>query len=352
MDLAIVHDYLTQRGGAERVVLRLAALFPGAPIYTSLYAPDLTYEEFRNLEVITSYLQGRVDPRHFRRAAMRYPRAFRRFDLRQADRLLVSSSAFAHHVRHPRALVYCYTPPRFLYDVHAYTRSRWARVGSALLSPLRSRDRRAANAHAAYLAISRATARKIRAAYGRNVPVVYPPLNTGHLPEVLTPLPGRARALIVSRLLPYKGVDVAVRACALVGIPLTVVGDGPDEARLRSLASGGVDFVGRLSDRDLSKVFASHSVILSPGVEDFGYAPIEANYAGRPVVALAAGGALETVQEGVTGRLVADTDITTWAGAIRDVLDRSWVPSHLRESTRPFSADVFEAAVLKQLASV
>lgn len=352
MNIAIVHDYLTQRGGAERVVLRLAMLFPGAPVFTSIYRPEGTFPEFRDVDVRTSDLQGRVDPERFRRSAARYPGAFRRLKLAAYDTVLVSSSAFAHHVRHANGLVYCYTPPRFLYEPASYFGAAGAAALSPLLFPMRFLDRKAARRHRSYVGISRATAERIRRAYGLRADVVYPPLATGHLPETPEPLPTDPRALVISRLLPYKRVEVAIAACAHVGIPLTIVGEGPEEARLRELGGGTATFLGAVSDETLRELFRTHSLVLTPAREDFGYAPVEANYSGRPVVAFAAGGALETVRDGTTGRLVRSHDEHEWAAAVRAVLASHWSPSELRAATKPFHADVFDASVRAWLGAV
>jgi glycosyltransferase involved in cell wall biosynthesis len=352
--VAIVHDYLSQRGGAERVVLRLASLFPEAPIYTSFYAPDSTFDEFRDRQIVTSKLQRSIDVDHFRNAALRFPEAFRQMDLAAFDKVIVSSSAFAHHVRHPRSLVYCYTPPRFLYEPAAYFEQRSLQaVAWAGLAPLRRSDRHAARRHADYVTISRASAAKIRRCYGVDAPsIIYPPLNVGHLPTSVSPLPTKARALLVSRLLRYKHVDVAIAACAGAGIPLTVVGVGPDAERLARHATAQVSFLGRLADAAMTELFASHSLVLSPGYEDFGYGPVEANYAGRPVVALGAGGALETVEDGVTGRLVSGCSTESWTTAIREVLETDWSPLDLRQRSTRFSADIFDAKITERVAAL
>jgi glycosyltransferase involved in cell wall biosynthesis len=349
--LAIVHDYLSQRGGAERVVLELVRIFPGAPIFTSFYAPERTFRLFAEADVRTSPLQGRIDPERFRSAVLRYPRAFRSFDLSAFDTVIISSSAFAHHVLHPNGFVYCHTPPRFLHDPTAYHRG----VATRLLAPpvrafLRRSDRRAADRHRSYAANSESTARLVGDAYGRASTVIHPPLRTAHLPEEPVPSPARPRALVLSRLLPYKRVDVAIRACALAGIPLTVVGEGPEAAALRALAGRDVRFLDHVDDEALAGLFAEHSVVLVPGKEDFGIVPLEANYAGRPVVAQAAGGALETVVPSVTGLLVEGTDPGRWAAALRELHERDWPAAALRRTTEPFQPSAFEAAVCRWLA--
>ena len=352
MRTAIVHDYLSQRGGAERVVLAMAGLFPDAPIFTSFYSPDLTYPEFAALDVRTSSLQGSIDPEHFRRSLFRLPGVFADLDLSSYDQVLVSSSAFAHRVRHPHSVVYCYTPPHFLYDTRAYLGSRArAYLVSPLLAPMRRRDRAAAARHRSYAAVSEQSARQIHAVYGRVSPVIYPPLSTDHLPAVAEAMPLEPRAMVVARLLPYKRVDIAIEACAVAGVDLTVVGLGPEEARLRHLAPKGVTFLGRVDDRELAQLFRDHSVVLAPGLEDFGYGPVEANYSGRPVVALADGGALETVQDGVNGILVEGWDVGRWAAAVTGALARTWEPERLRATTRRFDAGSFAKRLSDWVAS-
>jgi len=346
-NVAIVHDYLSQRGGAERVVLSLSRLFPSAPIYTSFYAPELTYPEFKDLDVRTSDLQDRVDPDHFRRAVLQLPSAFSAMDLSSYERVLISSSAFAHHVSHPNAGVYCYTPPRFLYDTATYLGSR-AKAAAVWLpfEVLRRRDRRAALAKRTYAAISQQSSRRIQHAYHFSGDIIYPPLATAHLPSIPPALPSEPRALVIARLLPYKRVDVAIRACAAIGLGLTIVGEGPEEERLRSLGGGAdVTFLGRIDDDELRQLFAQHSLVLIPGIEDFGYAPIEANYAGRPAVAIAAGGSLETIDDGVNGQLVDGWDLDAWAESLTAVLARHWVPEQLRETTQRFHESSFHRSV-------
>jgi glycosyltransferase involved in cell wall biosynthesis len=343
--IALVHDYLAQCGGAERVLLELAAMFPEAPIYTSLYAPELTFPDFAALDIRTSALQTRVAPQRFRSALLRYPAAFRSFDLSDFDTVLVSSSAFAHHVRHDHSYVYCHTPPRFLYHPESYGGGRVrAAVTRHALAPLRRADLRAAVHHVSYVANSEATARRVRLTYGREAGVIYPPLRTAHLPDPLSPLPSAPRALVVSRLLPYKRIDVAIEACALAGIPLSVVGEGPDRDRLERLG-GNVELLGRVADDELARLFVAATVVLVPGREDFGYLPVESNFAGRPVVALATGGALETIVDGTSGRLVASHNVRLWAEVLREVHERSWSPAELRASTQRFWAASFRGSV-------
>ena len=348
MRIALVHDYLTQPGGGERVVLQLAELFPGAPIYTALYEPETTFPEFANYDVRTSPLQGNVDADDFRRSVLRYPRAFQGFDLDDYDLVVVSSSAFAHHVRHPAAYVYCHTPPRFLYDPATYVGERFAPILGAAGLPLRRADRSAARSCAGYVANSKITASRIKARYGIEAPVIHPPLWTAHLPAEVSPIPAVPRALTICRLLPYKRADLAVEAAKRAGIGLTVVGDGPERARLEALAGDhDVSFLGRVDDDELRALWETHSVAIVPGLEDFGFAPVEANYSGRPTVALDAGGALETVNSGVTGLRVSGTDPDAWGDTLRQVIDTTWDPHQLRAESEKFSGERFDRQLLE-----
>ncbi len=351
MNVALVHDFLTQRGGAERVALQFARIFPQAPLYTSLYDPSATYPEFAEVNVKTTWMQGKIRPDKFRLAAPLYPWAFRSLRIPAVDRVVVSSSAFAHHIVHPKTYVYCHTPPRFLYDAAAYSRSEGL-VSSTrrLFDGLRRWDFLAALRARSYAANSRATARRIENTYDIEARVIYPPLNLSHLPAELTSLPAEPRVLAVARLLPYKKLDLAIKACQHADVPLTLVGDGPDAARLRELAEGArVNMLGRVSDETLAELFATHSLVIAPGREDFGYAPIEANYAGRPVVARNDGGFVETVSHEVTGLLVDSEDPYEWGAAVKSALARSWDPEMLRETTVRYQQSAFRAAILDWL---
>ena len=351
MKVAIVHDYLTQRGGAERVVLSLSRLFPDAPIYTSLYDADDTYPEFAALDVRTSPLQ-RLPHRGpaFRRLLPLYPLAFDRLRLRGYDLVISSSSAFAHGVRVEGGthVCYCYNPPRFLYQRERYLASgtiasAWARhVLPPLLDLVRTWDQAAARRPDGYIAISAAVADRIDRIYGRVAPVVHPPVDlpraVGAPPEI-----GDPYVLVVSRLLDYKRVDLAVGAAAAVGVRLVVVGRGPEEARLRELASGDVEFRDGVSDAELGALLAGCSAVVQAGEEDFGLVPLEANAHGRPAVAFAASGALETVLDGVTGMLFREQTVESLAAALDATLRHEWEPAKARAHAACFGEARFHA---------
>lgn len=342
--IAVVHDYFTQFGGAERVAIALAQDLE-APLFTSVYQPDRTYAELLEMDVRTSPLQRVIDRApsvNFKVLAPFYAAAFRKLDLSGFDAVVVSTSGYAHHISHPNVFVYCHTPPHFLHELSRYTNKRWLRWGTAPFLPAMQRsDVQAAQQHHRYAANSHGVAERITSTYGKHATVIHPMLATDHLPPTVSPPPSEQRALIVGRLLPYKRFDLAIAACQQLSLPLTIVGTGPDEARLRRLAGPLITFRGRLNDAALQEVFASHSVVLAPGKEDFGFGPIEANYAGRPVIAAATGGALETVTPGVNGALVYEATAHAWAGALRNVLATSWNADALRASTDRFSRTRF-----------
>ncbi len=350
MTTAIVHDFLTQRGGAERVVLHMASQVQDPVIVTSTYAPNSTYPEFRKLPVWADRIVSDSDAENFRRRAFSYGRSFREKDLSFADEVIISTSTAADHVRSEDALVYWYTPPRFLYDPSAYFSNRAVAKGFELATTtFRHQDRKAAVAHRKHLAVSARTARRLYDAYGIEADVLYPPFDASRFAGSIEAYSGPPSALVVSRLLPYKRVDLAIEACARAGIPLTVIGTGPDEARLRSIAPDIVTFAGNVGDEELIDAYDKHAMVLVPGLEDFGYIPLEAASRGRPVVAAREAGPAETVEHGATGILVNGSDPETWADAIRDVNHTEWSAGVMRRSVVRFDAHNFDDGLLRGL---
>jgi glycosyltransferase involved in cell wall biosynthesis len=340
LPLAIVHDYLTQRGGAERVVELFTELFPGAPVFTSLYDPSATFEAFRDVDVRTGVLDRAAVLRHHHRAALPFLApwfAAQRYD---ADVVLASSSGWAHEVRTTgRLIVYCHAPARWLYQRDRYlgatggSSSRRALAGAALGvlgAPLRRLDRASARRASTYVANSTATAALVRQLYDRDAEVLCPP-------PALDPA-GDQRgvhgldagfALCVARLLAYKHVDVAVAAASGLDREVVIVGDGPERRRLEAIAGPNVRFLGVVDDATLRWCYSNASVLVSVGFEDFGLAPLEAASFGTPTVAREFGGALDTVRDGVTGVLLAAVS-----------------PHSVREAIRRLSAEPPSRAVL------
>ncbi len=349
MSVAIVHDYLNQRGGAERVVLELARIWPEAPICTSLYRRESTFPEFQSLDIRTSPLQHLPVDRSFRNLLPLYPLAFRSFGRLDQDLVISSSSGWAHSVRTGPGtfhVVYCHTPARWLYGSE-YLR---ASPRQALLKPLspalRAWDGRAAARPSLYVANSGAVRQRIWDAYGREAPIVHPPVDT----ERFTPSPRGERLLVLCRLLPYKRVDAIVAAASLAGIGLDVVGTGPAEQKLRSIAGPTVTFHGRLQDEELRQLMQSARAVCVPGEEDFGIVPVEAQAAGKPVVALGRGGALETVIDGVTGAFFYDHSPQSVLRAIERCEEIATPPAEIARHAQRFSKEAFRTKLLTTIA--
>jgi glycosyltransferase involved in cell wall biosynthesis len=343
MKVVLVHDTLTERSGAERVLLHLAAAFDKPTIITSVYAPDRTFPEFLDLEVhaLHQVPQGLTD--RIGAKAFSSPGTFRSLDLHQADLVIVSSTAFAHHVRHPRAAVYWHNPPQV---ATAPTGGACTPQDSA--AP-RHHDLEAARAHQLHVANSYRTAVDLRSSFGVDAGVLHPPIDTTWLDPRLDGPAWPPRALVVGRLLPEKRIDVAIAACREVGIPLTVIGEGPDESRLRGMADASVTFVASTSNSALASAYAAHTVVLCPGQDHFGLVALEAGYMGRPVVASSAGGGMETVLHRETGWLVGGWDPVDWANALGSVLQRRWDPQLLRSAANRFDAASFDEGLAQWL---
>jgi glycosyltransferase involved in cell wall biosynthesis len=338
--VAIVHDYLNQPGGAERVVLAMAGIWPDAPIYTSLYRVDSTFPGFGGAEIRTSPLDLVPVDRGFRNLFPFYPAAFRAFGTLDHDVVISSSSGWAHSVRTaPDTFhaVYCHNPARWLYGRAHLSGSR-RRALAPFVGAMRSWDRVAARRAQLYIANSREVSLRIRDQYGVEAPVVYPPVEIGRF----TPKPRGERLLVVSRLLPYKRVDAVVDVATRAGIGLDVVGVGPAMDDLRSRAGTTVSFHGRVSDAEVAKLMEGCRALCLPGAEDFGITPVEAMAAGKPVIAFAAGGALETVAEGRTGAFFDRHDRASLLDAIGRCDEIDTAPEAIAQSARRFSRHAFE----------
>jgi glycosyltransferase involved in cell wall biosynthesis len=339
--VAIVHDYLNQPGGAERVVLAMAGLWPDAPIYTSLYRVDSTFPGFGATEVRVSALDAFPVDHGFRNLFALYPAAFRSLGTLTHDVVISSSSGWAHSVRtapHSFHVVYCYTPARWLYGAEYLGAARRKMALRPFVSAMRSWDRDAAGRADMYIAISHEVRRRIRQQYGVDAPVVYPPVDV----DRFRPRERGERLLVVSRLLPYKRVDVIVDTATRAGIPLDVVGTGPALDDLRRRAGRTVEFHGRASDAEVTALMHECRALCLPGKEDFGITPVEANAAGKPVVAFAAGGALETIEEGVTGAFFTRHTPEDVLDAINRCDRITVAPEVIAASARRFSRREFE----------
>lgn len=347
-EVAIVHDYLTQRGGAERVVLSLCRAFPDAPVYTSMYRPETTFPEFEGIDIRTTWLD-RV-PGVGRRHRLAFPILARAFsDLRVGARVTIaSSSGWAHAAQVDGAkIVYCHTPARWLYYPTGYLRrSQGARRAVLALARagLIDWDRRAAATADLYVCNSELVANRVRTTYAIEPVVVPPPpwlRSEGQESAVGGLEPGYL--LAVSRLLPYKRVDAVIAAAQAAGRRLVVVGIGPDGRRLRALAGPSVAFLGTVPDEQLRWLYRNAAALVCAGYEDFGLAPLEAFQFGTPVLALRAGGFLETVLDGVNGLFFDDSAPASIAGVIETAAARAWDRVAIRASADAFSEARFIA---------
>lgn len=302
-----MHDYLTQRGGAERVVLSMLKAFPTAPLYTSLYNPDTTFPAFAQADVRTPALNRVVALR--RRHRMAFPLLAPTFSSLgvDADVVLCSSSGWAHAVpTDGRKIVFCHNPARWLYQGDEYLGAgpSAARLAVSVLGrPLRSWDRRAVETAHRYLAVSTAVRDRVRSLYGIDPEVLHPPPALGP-GGPLRPVEGLEEGffLCVSRLLRYKNVDAVIAAFnELPGLRLVVVGDGPEKQRLRAGAGANVVLLDCIDDEQLRWLYTNCAALVSASYEDFGLTPLEAAAVGRPAVVLRSGGFRDTVVEDVTG---------------------------------------------------
>ncbi len=349
MRVAIVHDYLNQRGGAERVLAVLHEMFPEAPIFTSVLDRSSLWPQLQSADVRVSWMQRLPGvTRHFKKYLLLYPLVFERLDLSGFDLVLSSSSAFAKGVRAPRGGVhvcYCYTPARFIWNYDQYVeREEFGRaVRTALplaIRILRRWDLRTADRPHAYVAISRVVAERIRRTYGREAEVVAPPVDVGRFRDLAEPQGDYY--LILSRLNAYKRIHLAVEAFNRLRLPLVIVGDGPHRAALERMAGPTVRFLGHVSDREAGKLLAGCRALVFPGEEDFGIAVVEANAAGRPVVAYQDGGALDTVEPGVTGVFFSEPSPDSLAEAVLRSTRIAWDRGVMQDHATRFDGATFQ----------
>jgi glycosyltransferase involved in cell wall biosynthesis len=345
--VALAHDYLTQRGGAERVVLSMLAAFAEAPVYTSLFVPERTFPAFATKDVRTLALNRSQFLRHdHRRALPLLAPSFSRLAI-DADVVLCSSSGWAHGLQTTGVkVVYCHTPARWLYqrDHYLRTSSRLTRATLIALTPWLQRwDRRAARSAVRYLANSAVVRDRIAEIYGVEATIVAPPQTVdvhGSQEAVDAVEPGFL--LCVSRLLPYKHVDVVMAAVtASKGQRLVVVGTGPERARLEAMRSSGIRLLGSVSEAQLRWLYTNCQGVVTAAYEDYGLTPLEAAAFGKPTAALRWGGFLDTLVEGTTGVFFDQPQPAEVAEAIAALVDHRWDPVVLRAHAEHFAEHHF-----------
>ena len=343
--VTLAHDYLLVMRGAERTFAAIADMYPDAPIFALLYDEAGTRGRFAGRSVSSSPLQRLgVGQSNFRRLMPLYPWAVARLKLPPSQLVLSSSSAFAHGVRVPAGAVhicYCHAPFRYVWyeeeralaEAPAFLRTpvRWQ------LARMRRWDVRASARVTSYIANSQLTRERIKSCYGRDAPIIHPPVETQRF------RPGKRgdALLVVSELVRHKRLRTALEAARRAGTPIRVVGSGPDHAALAQ-AYPEAEFLGRADDAMLAELYASARALVMPSREEFGITSVEAQASGTPVIAAAAGGALETVLDGVTGRLVALDDIDGFVAAIEGIDGMALDPARAVENAERFSVAAFQ----------
>jgi glycosyltransferase involved in cell wall biosynthesis len=353
--LTLAHDYLLVMRGAERTFAAMADLYPRAPIFTLLYDEVGTAGRFADHSVTSSPLQRLgVTQRNFRRLLPLYQSAVRRLKLPPSDVVLSSSSAFAHGVTVPDGalhICYCHAPFRYAWTEQARALSEVpAPLRGALrvqLARMRRRDVAASRLVDSYIANARVTQERIKSFYGRDSTVIHPPVETHRFSAGQ---PGDA-LLVVSELVTHKRVNIALEAASRAGAPIEVVGSGPDHAAL-SEAYPHAKFLGRASDAELVERYASARAVIVPAVEEFGITAVEAQAAGRPVIAAGAGGALETVLPGETGLLARPDDVDSFAEAIGALGRLELDPARAVENAARFSVASFQQRLSRHVDAI
>lgn len=359
MRIALLHDWLNQYGGAERVLELLVSQFPGAPVYTSMYWREKMPAAYQTWDIRTTWMDRLPDV--YRRHQWYFPLyalAFAALDVRQGyDVLLSNKSGFCHGVRAGETpqVCYCLAPTRYVWEFDAYAaRENLPGALKVLLKPLvallRRWDYRVAQRPTThFVAISTEIQERIRRYYGRESNIIYPPVDV----ERFHPAPQHEDYyLIVSRLIPYKRIDLAVEAFNQLGLPLRIVGSGRDREALAALAKPNVTLMGYVPDEELPGLLARCKAFIFPGREDFGIAPLEAQAAGRPVIAYGAGGALDSIIEGETGTFFRETTPEALAEAVLSFDADRVDPLACRANAERFSVPRFQQVLSSALTRV
>jgi glycosyltransferase involved in cell wall biosynthesis len=357
MKVALVHDYLIRFGGAERVLLELMKMFPEAPVYTFLYDQDKMGEWFSSERVRPSFLQKfpKFLRNNHRWLLPLMATAPETFDLREFDLVISSSSSFAKGVVvRPKTthISYCHNAARFLWDysleyLDQQKLSFLFRVfADIILSYLRIWDRAASRRVDYFIANSRTTASRIKKYYRRESKIIYPPvlLQNGEEFKAINQNKIGGYFLIVSQLTPYKKIDVAVEAFNKLGLPLVVIGEGPQKEYLEKIAKSNVSILGWRDDNEVKKYFKECLAFIFPGEDDFGITPVEAMGWGKPVLALDSGGAQETILPGMTGELFEAATPEVLADGVRRLMENysHYSPLVIRKWAEKFSLERFQ----------
>lgn len=348
MKTAIVHDWLNQIGGAEDVLETLLGLYPGVPIYTSLYWRDEMPAHWRQWDVRTSFID-RLPFAHKRQQLYFpfYPMAFEQFNFSDYDLVLSNKSGFCHGIiTEPQTLhiCYCLTPTRYVWRYQQYAEQEnlnglQRAIMPPFLTNLRQWDRLAADRVDHFIAISQTVRQRIAKIYRRDSTIIYPPVDTSRFAPVER---NEDYYLIVGRLVPYRRIDILIEAFNKMQRPLVIAGSGRDRERLESMAGPTIEFLGYIPDDDLADLMARCRAFMWPGEEDFGISPIQAMAAGRPVIAYAAGGALEFVVPGQTGSLFYEQSVEAIVDAVEEFDEKVLDPQAISGFAAQFDTAAFK----------
>lgn len=351
MKLALVHDWLNQMGGAEDVLLELSKMYPTSPIYTSIFAPDLLPPAFRALPIQTLWMDKLpAIHKHHQPYLPLYPLAWGGLTLKGYDVVLTNKSGFCHGLYvddNTVHICYCLAPTRYVWQFEHYVaREGMGAVIQTALRPVISLMKRwdyaAAQRVHHFIAISSEIKERIQTYYKRDSVVIFPPTDTERFAAARTNTIGDY-FLVVSRLIPYKRIDLAVRACTALGLPLKVGGRGRDLDKLKAIAGPTVEFLGFVPDDELPALMAGCKAFLFPGFEDFGITPVQAQAAGRPVIAYGAGGALDTIKAGITGELFTEQTVESLSAVLQRFDPANYDAGACQDHARLFDVSVFRA---------
>ncbi|GAB5493417.1 MAG: glycosyltransferase [Phototrophicaceae bacterium] len=322
MQLALVHDWLNQIGGAEDVLATLVEEHPNSPIFTSIYAPDIMPDFYKEWDIRTLWMDSLpAIHTHHQPYLPLYPVAWNNLNLSEYDVILSNKSGFCHGLGFDANksihICYCLAPTRYVWQLDAYIKregiGQVAEMGlRPLINMMKKWDYDAAQKVSHFIAISTEIQERIKTYYDRDSVIIFPPVET----ERFLPVDDNDVEdyfLIISRLIPYKRIDLAVQAATKLGLPLKIGGKGRDMERLQAIAGDTVEFLGYVPDEDLPSLMAKAKAFIFPGLEDFGITPVQAEACGRPVIAYKGGGALDTVIEGVTGEFFTEQTVDSLA---------------------------------------
>jgi glycosyltransferase involved in cell wall biosynthesis len=354
MRVALVHDWLTGMRGGEKVLHELAGLFPDADLYTLIHVPGSVSAQIEALRIHTSPL-SRIPgvARHYRRLLPLFPWAIERLHPRGYDLVISSSHAVAKGIPNDGPhLCYCLTPMRYVWEQSDLYLGRGirSRLAAPLLTHLRSWDRRTGSAEnvTRFVGISTAVVERIQRCYGREADLIFPPVDTERIRP--SEQPARGYFLLVGGFVPYKREELAIQAFAELGLPLVVAGDGPTRAALQRRAPDHVQFRGRVSDSELMQLYRDCRALIYPQLEDFGIIAVEAQAAGRPVIAFGQGGVLDTVipiqsaaQRAPTGIFFDRPSAASLVGAVEQFLrvEKEFESKAIRANAERFSSQRF-----------